>query len=93
MTISNPEIEKTLVISTYHLDAKTIKISRERWGYIMATHHGVIVYIDVMDERGITSLGIPHLWKVVEEARQLGCNVIRYDRDGPIYRELETHEW
>lgn len=86
------ETQRMLVLSTAHLRYETSKIldgfNGERgWGSPIAYGYLVRAFTDASQE-------LPaEVRQAAMLAQRLGCQYLRYDRDGETYPELPSFEW
>jgi hypothetical protein len=94
--ITDPFIFRVLDISTSHMTAKdAVKLSdpeRNMSAYELS-EYGWLAYIGELEHnwpKGVMSAAFRLVLKV---AKQMGCEWVRFDRDGREYPELKTFEW
>ena len=95
--IKQPQIEKTLVLSTAHISQEEIKkldTNPDSYPSTVIYHpsgYGTILHVP--DEAWDFSACSEDLVKIINEARRLECSWVNFDRDGETYPELKTFEW
>jgi hypothetical protein len=96
--MKDPFIFEVLDISTCHLtnddaDRLTLNDSEKTLGLPAYTldEYGWLVYIgETGDNWGNMS---PEFKEIMKQASELGCDYIRFDRDGREYDDLPKFEW
>jgi hypothetical protein len=96
--LTNPFIFNVLDISTGHMkleDAERLETeAREGCGPVYELHeYGFLVYVGEIYENWPPEEMSKAFTKVLKTAKELGCEYVRFDRDGREYPELESFEW
>lgn len=98
--IADPAIYKVLDISTCHIsevDKENLE-NEAQYGIGLGTvyelaDYGFLVYVGDLADNWSSDLVSPAFKKVMDVAKELGCDYVRFDRDGREYPELERFEW
>lgn len=97
--ITDPFVFKVLDISTGHLtkeDAERLgNESNKGLAPVYELHeYGWLVYVGEIEDNWQNEPEMSeHFVKVLETANELGCDYVRFDRDGREYPELQKFEW
>lgn len=95
-TLSKPEFNKVLVLGTGHItleDSKKIAAWDVSSSVFLATNpYGWLIWVSEEEpiEFEEMSDSFRHLFQV---AREMGCQWVRFDQDGPTYDELPVFDW
>ena len=88
------EFDKTLVCSTSHItieDQKILEAPVSENSPLKADYeYGWIIWVG---EALILNIFSEAFTMVLKKAKELGCNWIRLDQDGPTYYDFEEFEW
>lgn len=96
--LADPFIFKVLDISTRHMtndDNQILELNRDTDGpspCYELKEYGWLVYVGELEENWGEEMS-PAFLAILEHARELGCDYVRFDRDGRVYGELPTFEW
>lgn len=98
ITLSNPFVFKVLDISTGHMtkeDAEKLSLNDPDKTLGLPSYeldeYGWLVYIGEMEDNWANMS--PEFNKVLTLANDLGCDYVRFDRDGREYPELPSFDW
>ena len=94
--IKEPNIEKTLVISTGHITEKDIYILDHKNEYsstVIQHPNGYGTIIHIHSDIKISSNFSKEFKNIIKIALNLNCQWINFDCDGEIYEELPLFEW
>lgn len=91
--ITNPFIYKVLDISTAHITEMDVEMLRlEKSLSYKLDEYGWLVYLDEIGENWHASMS-EAFRDILKEAKELGCDYVRFDRDGRTYQELPVFNW
>lgn len=96
VVIKEPYIFKVLDISTGHItedDAKRLEANEDRITAYSLHEYGWLVYIGEIIENWPKKYWSPAFRKVLRVAKELGCEYVRFDRDGTEYDGLPKFDW
>lgn len=90
------EIRKVLVLSTAHIEPLTMEIASQLPHFIAEHQYGAYFYVGQAGD--VTPFEDPEdypsdLYACLLYARQLGCEEVKFDSDGPIYEGLKSYDW
>lgn len=96
MSLTDPFVFKTLDISTSHITIEDVdKLNNANALHLAATYDldgfGWLCYVGEFEENWQEMS--PQFYKIMEEAKALDCDYVRFNRDGFEYKELEKYEW
>jgi hypothetical protein len=97
--LTDPFIFKVLDICTSHMSSKdNQKLQSEESGNQQLpayelSEYGWLVYIGELDENWSRGTMSAAFRKVLKVAKQMGCEYVRFDRDGREYPELIKFKW
>jgi hypothetical protein len=98
MVMLDAFIFKVLDISTGHMtqdDNQVLELNRDTDGPMPAyelKEYGWLVYVGELEDNWKEDMS-PAFVEVLKKAQELGCDYVRFDRDGRVYDELPTFEW
>lgn len=97
------EIQKTLVVSTGHITQDDSKILAEAandgltLGTLLITYDSEywhILYLTTLTQSSARMAGLSTACrKWIKIAKDLGCDWIKFDRDGEVYEDYPTFDW
>lgn len=103
MKIKDPEIQKHFVCSTIHIkeeDTDILENANIESGFISADEYpyGWSIYIHEQEEKGFKKAILKEgyseeFYNLLIITRELGCEYLRLDRDGPEYDEIPKFNW
>jgi len=96
--ITDPFVFKVLDISTGHmtLEDNNKLTSEAQDGHAPVyelREYGFLVYVGEIEENWPDDEMSSAFRKVLDTAKELGCDYVRFDRDGREYPELQKFEW
>jgi hypothetical protein len=98
--IKKPCIVKMLDVSTGHMTKQDNELLSERQnngrtysGYELAEYGWLLYCTGDLDESWPIADWSPALRKIMAWAKKLGCDYVRFDRDGTEYEDLEHFDW
>ena len=96
--ITNPFVFKVFDVSTGHMTKKDAdELEAEcHGGYapVYELHeYGWLVYVGEIEDNWPEEEMSTAFRDVLEEAKELGCDYVRFDRDGREYPELPKFNW
>lgn len=96
--ITDPFVFKVLDISTGHMTLEDNKklIDEAQDGHAPVyelREYGFLVYVGEIEENWPDDEMSSAFRKVLDTAKELGCDYVRFDRDGREYPELQKFEW
>lgn len=91
------EIDHILTISTGHMTSDDSKVLRSL-EHPLVTHsyeEGDFIIINDLEEKmpELKKKFSVHFLEILRIAKKEHCNIIRIDRDGPVYSDLKTFNW
>jgi hypothetical protein len=97
--IQDPEINRTLVVSTCHVKQETMEFLSDdcsEW-VVYPYAEGAMMYVppayvEEEHDKPLRLIG-EELIEIVRAAIELGVKYIQFDCDGPVYEELPCYEW
>ena len=98
MMITDPFVFKVLDISTAHMskeDSQKLQAEADN-GHAPVYElrdYGFLVYVGEIEENWPDDEMSSAFRKVLDSAKELGCDYVRFDRDGREYAELEKFNW
>jgi hypothetical protein len=93
--ISSPFVFKVLDISTGHMTEKDNETLREYEAVVPVYElkdFGWLCYVGEIDDNWPDHLFSPEFRAILKEAAELGCDYVRFDRDGREY-DIPTFDW
>jgi len=101
ITLTDPFIFKVLDVSTGHmthednlgLAANSVDSAKALVPVYELGEYGWLVYIGELDDNWPAEDWSEAFRTVLKKALELGCEYVRWDRDGKKYDELETFDW
>lgn len=93
----NVEVQRVLVISTAHMTAEDSDMLRHG-EHPLVTHsyeEGDFVILNELEEKmsEIRTIFSKEFENLVVLAQKNSCEILRLDRDGPVYSQLPTFDW
>ncbi len=92
--IKDPFIFKVLDISTGHMtleDSKKLGPETKQPVYEL-DEYGWLVYVGEMSENWDETMSEAFM-NILKAAKELGCDYVRFDRDGRMYVDLPYFDW
>lgn len=90
------EIRKVLVLSTAHIEPLTMRRAHHLPNFLADHEYGAYFYVGSVGD--VSCIEDPEdypsdLYACLLYARQLGCEEVKFDSDGPIYEGLKSYDW
>jgi hypothetical protein len=96
--ITDPFVFKVLDLSTAHMtpqDNKRLEaeVHEGQAPVYELKAHGWLVYVGEIEDNWPAVTMSEAFRNVLKEAKELGCDYVRFDRDGRTYEELPVFDW
>lgn len=96
--ISNPFIFQVLDISTCHIQkSEAMQLERDIPDNQVPAYElaefGWLLYVGELDDNWPEERWSEALRNILKQAAELGCDYVRFDRDGREYDELPRFDW